>query len=261
MGARTASKANDAINSINNQLNDNVEIEHLPLDLTSLPSIKAAADKVNRDTKQLDVLILNAGIMAVPAEKTEAGFDIQLGTNHVGHHLLTKLLMSTLEETVKAGRDVRVLSLSSEAFQLGPGLQTITSPERLSKQSDWSRYGASKAANIMFAAELARRHPQLTSVSLHPGIIMTDLHAASSQKFTMVGMAMKLVSPFIAQDVPHGAFNSLWLAAGAKKEELKNGGYYTPVGNLKASNKWSKDAAAGTTLWEWTEAQLAKSGY
>ena len=109
-------------------------------------------------------------------------------------------------KSLKAGRDVRVVSLSSEAFNLSPGLQTITSPERLSKQSDWGRYGASKAANIMFAAELARRHPQLTSVSLHPGIIMTDLHAASSQKFTMVGLAMKLVSPFIAQDVTAWGF-------------------------------------------------------
>lgn len=261
MGARTATKAASAISAIKNEVQGNINIEHLPLDLTSLPSIKQAADKITSENDRLDVVVLNAGIMAVPPSQTEAGFEVQLGTNYVGHFLLTKLLLPLLQKTAKEGDDVRVISLASEAWNLGPNLATMTSTEKLLKQSDWSRYGASKAANIVFAAELARRHPELTSVSLHPGIIMTELHTASQQKFSFVGFAMKWMAPFIASDIPGGALNTLWLAAGAKKNQLQNGAYYTPVGNLKGSNKWSTDAAAGKTLWDWTEEELRNVGY
>lgn len=261
MGARSATKATDAINAIKSDVQSSIDIEHLPLDLTSLPSVKQAANKIASEADRLDLLVLNAGIMAVPPSQTEAGFEIQIGTNHVGHFLLTKLLLPLLQKTADKGEDVRVISLASEAWNLGPNLATMTSTEKLLKQSDWSRYGASKAANITFAAELARRHPELTSVSLHPGIIMTELHTASQQKFSLVGFAMKWMAPFIARDIPGGALNTLWLAAGAKKDQLQNGAYYTPVGNLKGSNKWSTDANAGKTLWNWTETELANVGY
>ena len=262
LAARTESKATEAINSINNQLQEKVDIEWVPLDLMSLPSVKSAASTVACKSDRLDVLILNAGVMALPPGKTEAGFDNQLGTNHVGHHLLTKLLMPTLQKTAeKSGSDVRVVTLSSEAWNLAPSFETIVNTDKLCKTSPWSRYGASKAANILFASELARRYPFLTSISLHPGIIMTDLHGASNASYSIISLGMRLVSPFIAQDVPHGALNSLYLAAGAKKEELKNGGYYTPVGKVQPSNKWAKDKNAGSRLWDWTEGELKKAGY
>ena len=90
---------------------------------------------------------------------------------------------------------------------------------------------------------------------------MTDLHTPGQSSNSLIGMGMKLAAPFIAQDVPHGALNSLYLGAGAKKEELTNGGYYTPVGKLQARNKWSKDSNMGVRLWDWTEAELKKAGY
>lgn len=243
-------------------MTEKVDIEWLPLDLMSLPSVKAAAETVNSKSDRLDVLILNAGIMATPPKKTDAGFDDQLGTNHVGHHLLTKLLLPTLKKTADLpNSDVRVLSVSSEAYNLAPGFETIISTEKLCATSPWTRYGASKAANILFASELARRQPKLFSGSLHPGIIMTDLHGPSQESFSLMTMGMKLVTPFIGQDVPHGALNSLYLAAGAKREELKNGAYYTPVGKAHPGNKFAKDVNAGSRLWDWTEAELAKRGY
>jgi NAD(P)-dependent dehydrogenase (short-subunit alcohol dehydrogenase family) len=250
----------EAINSINSQITEKVDIEWLPLDLTSLPSIKTAAEKVISKTDRLDILILNAGIMAVPYGKTEAGFEIQLGTNHVGHFLLTKLLMPTLQKTATAGSDVRVVTVSSEAHNLAPGLETIVNTEKLCNTSPWTRYGASKAGNIMFASGLAKKYPNLTSTSIHPGVIMTDLHGPSRQSNSLISVGTRLVAPFIAQDVPHGALNQLW-AATTKKEDIENGGYYTPVGKLQSTLKLSKDENTIQRFWDWTESELAKVGY
>ncbi|KIW47434.1 uncharacterized protein PV06_00131 [Exophiala oligosperma] len=261
LASRTEAKANEAIASIKSSIPQGVDIEFLPLDLASLPSIHKAADQVASRTDRLDILILNAGIMAVPAGKTASGQEIQLGTNHVGHFLLTKLLLPLLQKTANQyNQDVRVISLSSEAWNLGPKLDTILSTEKLSAQGPWARYGASKAANIMFAAEFARRYPAFTAVSLHPGMIHTDLYAANSQTNPLVRYGSKLIGPLIFQSIEAGAFNTLWLSAGAKKEELKNGQYYTPVGKLQ-NNKWATDAEAGKKLWDWTEQELKKAGY
>ncbi|KIW71459.1 hypothetical protein PV04_03624 [Phialophora macrospora] len=261
LASRTESKGRDAISSIKSQTSQDVDIEYLPLDLTSLPSIKQAADQVTSHSDRLDILILNAGIMAVPPAKTASGQEIQMGTNHVGHFLLTKLLLPTLQSTAKEhDADVRVISVSSEAQNMAPDLDTIVSTEKLAATGPWTRYAASKAANIMFAAELARRYPVLTSVSIHPGIIKTDLYLPNAETNAMVRWGAKIVGPVLFGSVETGALNQLWAAAGAKKEELVNGGYYTPVGKHRV-NKWSTDADAGRKLWEWTEKELKTAGY
>lgn len=261
LAARTESKAKDAIAEIKSQTPD-VNIKWLPLDLTSLASIKEAAEQVNRTTDRLDVLVLNAGIMATPPGKTESGQDIQLGTNHVGHFLLTKLLLPTLQKTAAMpDSDVRVIAVASEAHNLAPGIDTIISTEKLVKTSPWTRYGASKASNIMFAAEMARRYPNISSVSLHPGVIMTDLYAPSKQSSWFMKQGLSVVAPIFFMDVPGGALNQLWAGAGAKKEEIQNGNYYTPVGVLKSGNSWAKNKEYGRKLWEWTEKELAEAGY
>ncbi|KIW96742.1 uncharacterized protein Z519_02133 [Cladophialophora bantiana CBS 173.52] len=261
LASRTESKGRDAVESIKAQTSRDVDIEYLPLDLTSLPSIKQAADQVVSHSDRLDILVLNAGIMAVPAAKTAAGQDVQMGTNHVGHFLLTKLLLPTMEKTAKERHaDVRVISVSSEAWNMAPSLDSILSTEKLTATGPWTRYAASKAANIMFAAELARRYPALTSVSLHPGIIKTDLYIPNTKTNPIMKYGAMIFGPLMFQTVEAGALNQLWAAAGAPKEELVNGGYYTPVGKHRP-NKWSKDADAGQKLWEWTEKELKTAGY
>jgi NAD(P)-dependent dehydrogenase (short-subunit alcohol dehydrogenase family) len=261
LAARTESKGRDAIASIKSQTPQDVDIEYLPLDLASLPSVKNAAEQVTKSADRLDILILNAGIMAVPAGKTAAGQDIQLGTNHVGHFLLTKLLLPTLQRTAKElNPDVRVVSVSSEAWNLAPNLDTILSTEKLTAQSPWTRYAASKAANIMFAAELARRYPSLTSVSVHPGLIKTDLYIPNTKSNPIMRYGSMIIGPLIFQNTQAGALNQLWVAAGSKKEQLQNGGYYTPVAKFH-KNKWATDANAGKKLWEWTEKELTTAGY
>lgn len=261
LAARTEAKARDAIKSIKSAISKPVDIEYLPLDLASLKSVREAAERVNASTSRLDILILNAGIMAVPPGKSESGHDIQLGTNHIGHFQLTKLLLPLLERTAAMpGSDVRVISVSSEAYNMAPPIDTITSTEKLTATGPWTRYGASKAANILFAAELARRYPAFKSVSLHPGMIKTDLYLPNQEINSLFKYGLALFSPLVLRGVPEGAQNQLWAAAGAKREELIDGAYYTPVGKSHAGNKFANDQEGGKRLWDWTEAELKKAG-
>ncbi|KAJ5939231.1 hypothetical protein N7466_002365 [Penicillium verhagenii] len=259
LGARTESKATDAIKEIKSSVSNDVEITWIPLDLTSTDSIRKAAEAVNAQSQRLDILILNAGVMALPPGETDLGHEIQLGTNHTGHFLLTKLLLPTLLKTAEEPHsDVRVVSLASVGHNLAPSFSTMLDQEKLKKVNTNARYGASKAANILFAAELSRRYPSITSVSVHPGVIMTDLYQSVGSRtplFSLGAKAMQLVGSTVSQ----GAYNSLWAAAGAKKQDLVNGAYYVPVGNLKRDNKFARSVDMGRQLWEWTEAELRKA--
>jgi NAD(P)-dependent dehydrogenase (short-subunit alcohol dehydrogenase family) len=238
---------------------NDVDISWLPLDLMSGLSIKNAAEQFKAQSSRLDILILNAGVMALPPGETELGHEIQIGTNHTGHFHLTKLLLPILLKTAaQPGSDVRIVSLASVGHILAPPFETILDQQKLKKVSTTARYGASKAANIMFAAELARRYPSITSVAVHPGIILTDLYESLSSRSPVVALYSKMLRVG-GSTVAQGACNSLWAAAGAKKDELANGGYYAPVGILKRRNKWSTSEDKGKRLWEWTETELTKA--
>ncbi|KAJ5335233.1 hypothetical protein N7452_007636 [Penicillium brevicompactum] len=259
LGARSESKAQEAIKSLKSSVPSEVDITWVPLDLMSSKSIKSAAEQVNAQTDRLDILILNAGVMALPPGETELGHEIQLGTNHTGHFHLTKLLLPTLLKTAEQpGADVRVVSLSSVGHNLAPAFETILDQKKLKHVNTNTRYGASKAANILFAAELSRRYPSITSVSVHPGVIMTDLYGSMNERSSVAALGHKVMG-CVGTSVSQGACNQLWAAAGAKKEELRNGAYYVPVGNLKSQNKFSSDEDMGRRLWEWTEAELQKA--
>ncbi|KAJ6132930.1 hypothetical protein N7471_008145 [Penicillium samsonianum] len=257
LGARSEAKAEEAIKSVKTSVPNDVEISWIPLDLMSGKSIKNAAEQVNAQSSRLDVL--NAGVMALPPGETEMGHEIQLGTNHTGHFYLTKLLLPILLKTAEEpGSDVRVVSLDSVGHIFAPAFEKILDQEKLKKVSTTSRYGASKAANILFAAELSRRYPSITSVAVHPGIIVTNLYDALNSQFLFAALGTKFLR-LPASTVHQGACNSLWAAVGAKKEELTNGGYYVPVGILKRRNKWACNKDMGKRLWEWTELELTKA--
>lgn len=220
--------------------------------------MKTPPKKFKAESERLDILVLNAGVMALPAGETDLGHEIQLGTNHTGHFLLTKLLLPTLLKTAEEpNSDVRVVSLSSIGHNYAPGFDTILNQDKLKKVDTTARYGASKAANILFAAELARRHPSITSVSVHPGVILTDLYDSINQRSPIISLGSKSLS-FFGSSVSQGAYNELWAAAGAKKEDLVNGAYYVPVGNHKPHNKYVRSEKMGKELWDWTETELSK---
>ena len=259
MGARTESKARAAIASIQEQLSSPVDIRHIPLDLASFKSIRAAAEKFTSECDRLDILVLNAGTMGNPPTTTEEGYEIQFGTNHIGHFLLTKLLLPTLQKTVASASpspDVRVVSVSSMGHNAAPSFDVMTSTQALLEASTWTRYGASKAANILFASELARRYPEILSVSIHPGAVTSDLydHVKASGAMAKHGLA---ASTLFFRTVRTGALNQIW-AAGAKRELLTNGAYYVPIGTRSVGNTYSDDVDMGRKLWEWTKEEVEK---
>ncbi|KAJ5894920.1 hypothetical protein N7495_006611 [Penicillium taxi] len=264
LAARTESKAKEAIESIRAKLSTPIDIRYLPLDLSSFKSIRAAAEQFQADTNRLDLLILNAGTMGNPATKTEDGFEIQLGTNHVGHFLMTKLLLPTLQHTVMSAResgstpDVRVVTLSSVGHVVCPtSFEEMTSTSSLLEASTWTRYGASKGANILFAAELSRRYPEIMSVAVHPGVVKTPLYDHVKYTSSYVQHTLSVVESIFFRNVASGALNSLW-AATAPLDNLSNGAYYTPVGNRSKGTAFVRRHDIAKKLWEWTEDQIAE---
>lgn len=227
------------------------------LDLSSFRSVRAAAEKFTAECDRLDLLILNAGIMATPPGVTEEGFEIQFGTNHIGHFLLTQLLIPTLRATLASAvpaPDVRIVTVSSVGHNVSPSFEVMTSTEALQATGPFTRYGASKAANVLFAAELARRYPEILSVSIHPGVVSSDLYNHTKEAGMVSNIGVQLTF-MVSRGVRTGALNQLW-ASSAKRELLTNGAYYVPIG-VRGSSKFADDADMGRKLWEWTEAQIA----
>jgi NAD(P)-dependent dehydrogenase (short-subunit alcohol dehydrogenase family) len=231
----------------------------LKCDLADLSSVKTAADKVIAEQDRLDLFMANGGIMATPPGLTKDGYELQFGTNHLGHALLIRKLLPLLQSTATQGLDTRIIILTSLGWQMAPkgGIQF----KQVKTTQDaffgsWLRYGQSKLANLIYAQELARRYPDITTVSVHPGVIMTDLVGGlplSKRIFvsaTSIGMKRK---------PEEGAWSQLW-CVGTPKEELHkhNGAFYEPVGVLSdKSNSYSKDPALATELWDFTEKEVA----
>lgn len=194
--------------------------------------------------------------MALPLGATKEGYETQFGTNHVGHALLTKLLLPTLLSTAKEpDSDVRIINLTSEGHKLAPrsgGLRLEKAQQDM--MGTWARYGHSKLANIMYSRELAARYPSITTVSVHPGVIKTDLYAPNQQSSAVMRYGLMLFGSFM-KTVETGAYNQLW-AATAKKDELTNGAYYTPVGQKSDGGGYAQDATLSKQLWDWTEKEL-----
>lgn len=208
---------------------------------------------------RLDILICNASIMAVPAGLTEDGYEIQFGTNHLGHALLIKLLLSALlQSAAQPGADVRIIILTSLGFRNHPKGGIVFKALRTPQESifgSWIRYGQSKLANILYAAELARRYPNILSVSIHPGVVQTGLVGN-------LGFANKLLvyaTNFGRMLKPaEGAYNQLWAATTSDRSKIVNGAFYEPVGVL-SNNKvdaTSRSEKLAAELWDWTEQAL-----
>ncbi|KXT11180.1 hypothetical protein AC579_6863 [Pseudocercospora musae] len=253
LAARTPSKAEAAIEDIKKQV-PNGKITFLQMDLTSLASVKQAADEFKSRSDRLDVLINNAGIMAVPYSKTKDGYEIQFGTNHVGHALLTKLLLPTLLKTAEQpDADVRVVNVSSEGHMMAPGI--IYDQDKLETYLTWQRYGQSKLANILHARELQKRYPAITATSLHPGVIITDLYASQEKTNPLMKVFLPILRK-VTLDVPGGAKNSLW-AATAPKDQVRSSHYWKPVGSKSGGSFWyAQKEDLAKQLWDWTEEEL-----
>ncbi|KAI5288642.1 hypothetical protein KEM54_005043 [Ascosphaera aggregata] len=260
LAARSEAKALEAITSIKLTLERDVDIRYLPLDLASFDSIKAAAKQFKKDNDRLHTLILNAGVMnQAPGSVTREGYEIHIGVNYIGHWLLTDLLLPTLLKTAheSGDSDVRVISVSSWAWMMSPiDFDTLTSNKKLLKQNNWAKYGASKAANVVLASELARQHPEITCCSLHPGIIPSNLYTRTIATNPLISSVWPIAQRYFLPTERQGAYSQLWVA-GVKKEKLQNGGYYNPVGVL-SSNWFAENDEVRKVLWKWAEQEVKK---
>jgi len=263
LAARSQAKFDDAMKDVSVAA-PNANVRFLELDLASLASIQKAADQVIAENDRLDVLMNNAGIMAHPPGLTANGYEIQFGTNHMGHALLTKLLLPLMQQTAaQPGSDVRILDVSSDGHMLAPG-SGIVFDELKTDMKSWNSgrlYGQSKLANVLHARELARRYPDILSTSIHPGRVETNL---SNNMFDQNGFngRFQKVYDFLAgpMTVRDGALTQLW-AATWKKEDVTNGAYYRPVGKKADGSKLSQNVDLARMLWDWTETELAAKGY
>ncbi|KAL2858453.1 hypothetical protein BJY01DRAFT_201251 [Aspergillus pseudoustus] len=256
LAARDPRRAATALTSIKAHTPKSVDIKILELDLMSLASIKRAAEKFQSETSRLDLLVLNAGIMSVPAGLTNEGYEIQFGTNHMGHALLAKLLIPVLLKTAELpGSDVRVVVLTSHAHNYAPksGIQFDTLKNHAEGMDTISRYGQSKLANLLWGRELGRHYPQLTVPLVHPGLVRTNLATTMGESSFVMRILWWITSSIIGVDIETGTLNQLWAATSPRVE---SGQYYVPVGKPKKGSKYAQDAGLGKKLWEWTEGEL-----
>ncbi len=225
LGCRSVSKGEAALERLRREV-PGAQVELALLDMASLDSIRSFASKFVESGKTLDVLINNAGVMALPKrELTPDGFERQMGTNHLGHFALTGLLLPALERS-PAPRVVTVASLAHRNGKVDLGnLQSEKSYE------GWAAYNTSKLANILFAKELDRRAKaaglNLLSVPVHPGISRTSIFENGPGSAGLKAKVMSLVAPLLMQDDAMGALPTLY---GATAPDIKGGEYIGPDG-------------------------------
>lgn len=232
------------------------KITFVKCDLSSLASVKDASKNILAQTSRLDILMCNAGVMAIPPALSTDGYEMQFATNHMGHALLIKLLLPTLLSTAQEpNSDVRIVITSSQAARppLSPGIlfdELRTSQDMFA--GPMRRYGQSKLANILYASALAKHYPQITTTSVHPGIGNTGLQDSVSLHDRLI---IKATTFWKLSPVNELAWSGLW-AATAEKTKVENGAYYEPVGIKLPLNDMRGDEDLEKKLWEWTEKEL-----
>jgi len=257
MACRDPQRAQAAADEVRKVAPD-AKLELESLDLASLASIEAFAKKLASTRPVLDGLINNAGIMAIPRRTTADGFEMQLGTNHLGHYALSLRLLPLLE----AAKAPRLVSVASTAHKFGSMNFDDLMGEK--SYSSWGAYGQSKLANLLFIYELARKlaaaGKKTIAVAAHPGYAATNLQGVGAKmtgsKFS--AWIMDVGNSVMAQGADMGALPTLYAATAS---EVKSGDYFGPDGFLEFkghprkcdSNAKSKDTTAAAKLWEVSE--------
>lgn len=218
----------------------NEEVVYMKLDLADSKSIREFAEAVNKDEPKLNILLNNAGVMVCPYGKTADGFEMQIGVNHMGHFLLTYLLLDLIKKSAPA----RIINVSSMAHSWGSiKLDDINSEKSYDKRAAYSQ---SKLANVLFTRSLAKRleGTGVTTYSLHPGVVKTDLwrHLSGPQQ-----AVMKVFSPF-TKNSSQGAQTSIYCAVEPSLEK-ETGGYYSDCAPASCSSAAKNDVTA-QKLWE-----------
>lgn len=224
MAGRDKAKAQEAINRLKREV-PGAKVEFIRLDLADLNSVQEFAADFKARYNRLDLLLNNAGVMTIPERQTAQGFEMQFGTNHLGHFALTALLLDNLTGTP----DSRVVTVTSMAHLYGR-----INFEDLQLRKNYNRFVAycqSKFANVLFAFELQRRlkaaGASSISLSAHPGYAHTNLqnNSASSTGSLVEKVLYPITNRIVAQSAEMGALPQLYAATAP---EVKGGEFYGP---------------------------------
>ena len=265
LAVRDTNKGQSVKNQILNQTPSAV-IEVAALDLMDLDSVRKFA--ASQSTKPIDVLLNNAGIMAVPFEKTKDGFESQMGTNHLGHFLLTELLF----DAISRGSNPRIVNVSSSAHRLGKLKTGDINELNVSKEnySPWTVYGNSKLVNLLFTNELVRRlklvNSNITVAVAHPGYANTNLQLVAATKRSGIRKSVELaVTKFmniiLGQSAANGALPQI---AACTWVDIQSGDYLGPRGLFESRgkpkkvkmNKAAQDIELAKRVWRTSEELL-----
>ncbi len=262
--ARDAAKADDAVARI---LRDapGTTVDVVSLDLADLTDAKRAAAEVADRFDRVDVLVNNAGIMIPPKSETKDGFELQIGTNHLGHFAWTAGLWPILDAS--AARVVTVSSLAHTAAG-SVDLDSLTPQGSSRPYKRWRSYGESKLANLLFALELDRRAKAagsaVVSVAAHPGYASTNLTKTgpSVGGLSLPGIGMHQITKVIGQPASHGAWPILMAAT---DPSLTGGEYVGPAGlrgvrgrpTIVGMTKVARDEELADDVWAASEAAVA----
>ena len=229
-------------------------LELKALDLGELASVASFAENFCAEHDGLDLLINNAGVMAPPRRETKDGFELQLGTNLLGHFALTARLIGTMQERA----DARVVTVSSNAHKMGRiNFDDLQSQRRYSR---WGAYAQSKLADLLFALELDRRlraaGSQVKSLAAHPGYAATNLQTAAPP--LLDALVMRVTNVLVAQSADAGALPLLYAAT---QPDLEGGTYVGPDGiaesrghpRVATPSTAARDEALAARLWSVAE--------
>jgi NAD(P)-dependent dehydrogenase (short-subunit alcohol dehydrogenase family) len=251
MTSRRRDAGDDAVRRVRDAVPD-AQVSCRQLDLADLASVREFVDANNAP---VDILVNNAGVMAIPPRLTADGFEMQLGTNHLGHFALTGLILPDL----LARPGARVVTVSSSMHRAG----SMNFDDLMGEQSyrPWQAYSQSKLANLLFMRELDRRVRQagfdLVSVAAHPGYAVTNLQSVGPRmaRRRLTGAVMRLATSVLGQSAANGALPQLYAATAPGVE---SGDYYGPrgVGEQRGLPKKvsmsanARDDGAALRLWE-----------
>ncbi|HEY1498152.1 MAG TPA: oxidoreductase [Acidobacteriaceae bacterium] len=227
MACRDLAKAESARQRILQQI-PSAQLEIAPLDLASLASVRAAAQSFLATSRRLDLLINNAGIMALPERRVSPdGFELQLATNHFGHFALTGLLLPSLTQPSAGTRIVTVSSIAHRGATMD-----FANLDWEHSYKPWPAYRRTKLANLLFGFELHRRltraQSPATSLIVHPGVSNTNLFAAGPGSGG--GLLAKIIPPFIALVAQSDAQGALPTLYAASSPDAQAGRFYGPDG-------------------------------
>lgn len=246
MCARDLESAQKALQNVPAWCRDRVTIQEL--DLADFDSIQQACKAITKKYGKIQVLCNNAGVMALPQrEVTKNGLEKQVGINHVGHFMFTRLLLPNMDE------NGRIVNVASTAHELAKDDRDWNSEQ---SYSAWGTYGKSKLANVLFAKELQDKlnesgRGDISSVSLHPGVIKTNLWRNTP---SFLQFATNL---FADKTIEQGASTQVYCSL---VDEVKPGAYYKDC-SVATPSKVAQGTDIREDLWSWTETHIANQGY